>query len=130
MSKNLTETEPFTMEICADCLILEANGEIPESRPDLLADIATHTGDLEVTLGRMRTEDVVSQIHLQSVLSCPLGRHNSALDDFWDFWAECDCEDWDDAGFSMSSCDMCGSHLGGDRYYATVWIPTNEEMTT
>ncbi len=28
-------------------------------------------------------------------------------------------EDSDDAGFSWSPCDYCGSRLGGDRFHAT-----------
>jgi len=124
---NFTETtEPQTILICADCLILEANGELPEDRPDLLADIDTHTGDLQVTLGRMRTEDVVSDIHTEDT-GCPWRVSEETWDP--DLWGLCTCEDWDDSGFSWSSCEECGSHLGGDRYYATVWVPVPlEEM--
>lgn len=35
------------------------------------------------------------------------------------------CEDEcgsDEAGFSWSPCDGCGSHLGGDRFYVTRWF--------
>jgi hypothetical protein len=37
-------------------------------------------------------------------------------------WDENDPEPW----FSWSSCDCCGSTLGGNRQYAAVWLPTKE----
>ena len=127
MENITTDTEPHTMSICVDCLVWEANGDLPEDRPDYLSDLETHTGDLLVTLGRIRSEDVVQEIHLTSRLSCPW---DSFTDEDGDLWSSCDCEDWDEGHFSWSSCDECGSRLGGDRFYATVWIPiTNEETS-
>lgn len=34
---------------------------------------------------------------------------------------ECD-DDGTEGGFSWSSCDGCGSTLGGDRFHATQWV--------
>ena len=31
----------------------------------------------------------------------------------------------DDNGFSMDSCDHCGSRLGGDRFQAFAWLSNN-----
>lgn len=35
---------------------------------------------------------------------------------------ECECEQ---LGFSWSSCDGCGSPLGGDRHAMTLWGPAD-----
>lgn len=41
-----------------------------------------------------------------------------------------DPEDQDNLGFSWSSCDACNSHLGGDRYAASIWIESDKTITT
>jgi hypothetical protein len=90
---------------CVDCLMLLANGETPTEMSETetaeyLARVAQHTGERDVTLGRMLGED------------------------------GCECEDWDcdthhegceQNTFSSSPCDVCGSHLGGSRDAVTFW---------
>lgn len=36
--------------------------------------------------------------------------------------------DLDDRWFSWSSCDMCNSHLGGDRYEATAFTRSEDGL--
>jgi len=81
--------------ICTDCLMMLANGEGP-TEPTDHEPLALVAGD-EITLGILAEE------------------HNEGCVRSYD---QCECEN---LGFSMESCEGCGSPLGGDRYAATLW---------
>jgi hypothetical protein len=90
---------------CSDCLMLLANGETPPEMNETetaiwLAKIEARSDDSHVTIGRLLGED------------------------------SCDCTDWDtdhhryqceERTFSWSTCDVCGSALGGYRAAVTFW---------
>lgn len=91
--------ETYKMRICADCLGHLANGECGSCHQESGHDrepLSAVPADDNVTLGMFRED------------------HAADCDS-----DECGCED---LGFSWSSCDGCGSRLGGDRYAATGWI--------
>lgn len=52
------------------------------------------------------------------------GEHAALIDARWHgyYLALGAGDEDDDRGFSMRSCDGCGSHLGGDRFAATAWV--------
>lgn len=77
------------IEICVDCVMFTANGEVTGSQgEDLTAEHAAKMAEL--------WGDSVNHIH--DVTNAETGEH------------------W----FSWSSCDGCGSPLGGSRYPAVV----------
>lgn len=95
-------TEPFEtatelgypIDICTDCTYVIANGELP--------------GDSEHTLSEhVAAMDAAQEGSTGITLNMP------------------DYDDDPDGGvhFSWSSCDGCGSLLGGDRFPAVVWFP-------
>lgn len=102
-----TMRDHWNGQCCTDCLVYLANGETP---PEMTEDetaawlkrIATATAETKfVTLGRLVGED------------------------------GCDCTDRDTdehregcerTDFSWSSCDHCGSGLGGERHAITGWL--------
>ncbi len=105
--------EPHRLEICVDCLQILANGDLGGAEEDrtteeVVADMVEVWGDLlgQITLGRTQEEDETEEEYENSTQS--------------------EDEGW----FSMSSCEGCGSGLGGDRFYATAWLPIDEEITT
>jgi hypothetical protein len=92
---------------CSDCTMLLANGETPpewgeDETASWLAEIDRRAeGTEHATLGRLVSED------------------------------GCDCETWhsdqhrescERRDFSWSSCDVCGSTLGGSREAVTFWL--------
>lgn len=93
---------------CTDCLMLLANGdtsgnpycETEEAQEAWLALIEAKTQGCEMTLGMMREEHASD---------CDANETGS----------DCECETTD---FSMSSCDVCGSRLGGSRHAVTFWF--------
>lgn len=96
---------------CTDCTMLLANGEVPVDMNDAaieeyLDDIARRTGHLEVVLGGEHDDD------------CP-----NMVDGHWSGHTDCYCEHQE---FSWSSCDVCGSPLGGSRD-AVTFFETEEE---
>jgi ribosomal protein L37AE/L43A len=92
----MTKTETSTLWVCTDCVILLANGDMPPE-PTEYAPMALLAGQ-DVTHGSTEHE----------------GCDNVPK---W-IGAECDCEV---QTFSMSTCDGCGSPLGGERHAVTVW---------
>ena len=95
---------------CQDCLILLANGEDP---PDMSgaevaewhAAIDRRTEGAEITLGMLASE------HADD---CPVRETGDPCG------TECECES---VSFSWSSCDVCGSQLGGERGAVSYWEP-------
>lgn len=97
----MRDTEPTTVQwLCTCCFVLLVNGDGCQccDQDDLLKLF----GDMEVTPGMLAEH------------------HAEGCDPTADDYEECDCET---DPFSMSSCDGCGSNLGGARYAATGWIP-------
>ena len=97
----MTDKEPCTLEICVDCLMLLANGEVSDGEGNDLTD--AHAArmqavwrDTEITLG-----------------------HLSEPNDDGEY-------DEPEPWFSWSQCDGCRSNLGGDREYATAWVIPSE----
>ena len=97
-------TEPATISICADCVYFLAYGRLDGQTMDdnpgadvvHAAKMQAQWGDTEITPGCDST--------------CT---KHGAVDDRYD-----DPKPW----FSWSSCDGCGTTLGGDREYATAWL--------
>ncbi|MCP4307341.1 MAG: hypothetical protein GY788_21215 [bacterium] len=102
--------ETIELDVCADCLMFIANGDTPEPA---CCDSHHWSDDSD-------HEPVSADGWAVSNL------------DSWDGWnliaGGCECEHCaDDTGenpcegwFSWSSCEACGSSLGGDRYHATA----------
>lgn len=102
----------WDVRICVCCMLLLANGECcdgsddnaPCGTPERLATYETAGSDARayhITLGQVTDE-------------CGHDLHD-------DVQSEEHTENCERFGFSWSSCDTCGSSLGGDRYAATVW---------
>lgn len=92
--------------ICTDCVIWFANGETSgdwtqKERAEFLNRVRQHTEGCHITLGSVDCEHC--------------GRDARATDPDG---TEA-CEPW----FSWSSCDTCGSNLGGHREHAVAWLP-------
>lgn len=91
--------------VCTDCMVLLANGEPP-----------TEPTDCE-PLNLFRDNDGISRVSVGMTWAdhddeCP-NRQAEAL------VTECSCEH---DTFSCQHCDGCGSHLGGERFAATLWL--------
>ncbi len=136
--------DAHTIDVCTDCLLLLANGEIgegPRTAEEVGLAISEIWAGWDISIGRMKSEDVVAEIHTaggqphspcvylappQVLALIPEDFLTLALEDqlaaqLWDGWALCSCEDTAEGWFSWSSCEGCGSGLGGDRHYATAW---------
>ncbi len=110
MSETYTERdhdyESHRLEVCVDCLQILANGSLGgdeeyRTTEEVVADMARiWEGNLgQITLGRLQEEDETQE---------QFEENRDSEDEGW---------------FSMSRCDGCGSSLGGDRYFATAWLP-------
>lgn len=104
----MTITENHTTgHICVDCLMLEANGDLPPEmtkaeRAGYLTSIENHpNASLEMTLGHLHDSPDANCCH--------------AGEDCQD---DCDCTQ---NAFATMPCDMCGSHLAGYREDVTFW---------
>ena len=125
MSATYTERdhdyEPSRLEVCVDCLLILANGDLGGDEEDrtteeVVADITREWGGL---LGLV-TGDVLGQI--------TLGRIQEEDETETEFEENTQSED--EGWFSMSGCECCGSSLGGQRFYATAWLPIPTEENT
>jgi hypothetical protein len=93
--------EPTVVQwVCQCCMLVLANGECCAETHD--AEPMNKFDDIHATLGMLKEEHA----------------------DECDGEGACDCERKD---FSWSSCDGCGSILGGERHAVTGWIPKTEE---
>jgi hypothetical protein len=88
--------EPTTLAVCADCVSYLANGEVEDGMGHFIT--AEHAAKMHAVWGES--------------FDISLGR----LSDPGEEERE-ESESW----FSWQPCDGCGSHLGGDREYATAW---------
>lgn len=114
MNATTTEQQHTEMSVCRDCVMMLANGETDpewtdEQRAEFLARFeAGHEGLERVTLGSIECE------------YCGRDARQAARDAGKDDVEN--CEPW----FSHSSCDLCGSPLGGHRDHAVGWFPRTD----
>ncbi len=144
-------SEPcYPSKCCVDCLMYLANGETPndlteEETAEWLENFNRRTEGYEIILGKMyeyhecksnftvvttageyetfadsaedaREDHVFRSENSKVIAVIP---HELQTED------DCECEN---EGFSWSSCDVCGSNLGGDRYAVTFWkIKENQD---
>ena len=92
-----------SLDVCTDCLLLIANGDLPEDRPELNQEIDAQWGEVSTA-----TCDAHGAVHgsLRWDLVCG-GEHE---------------DPHGDSHFSWSGCESCGSRLGGDRHAATALL--------
>lgn len=95
--------ETYTIRVCQCCILCHANGE------------CCTEDHVHEPLGAIDAKDglamgLAAEEHSEE---CDVYKTGSHPVDY-----ECDCEHF---GFSWSSCDGCGSPLGGDRYAMTVF---------
>jgi hypothetical protein len=105
----MNTAETYQGWACVDCLFLLANGETPEGWTEeetqaWLAKIERRADGGDWELGGEHDDD------------CPNVDHETGQ---WLGNADCWCEHQE---FSWSSCDVCGSQLGGSRD-AVTWYP-------
>jgi len=108
----------FTIWVCTDCLMMEANGECGEN-PD--REPLNLLEGVEATLGLMADahhEDCdyrnsMAARETEELFGVPDGEERTDVYD-----CNLDCENDE---FSMSRCEGCGSPLGGSRHAMTVW---------
>src|SRR5690242_12921454 len=97
----MTKTAQGTLWVCVDCLMSEANGE----------EVKPHAGQPEPWALELDT-DVTAGLTWEE-------HHNPAeCEELFTNGGECYCETQE---FSWSSCDGCGSTLGGSRHAYTWW---------
>jgi len=97
----MVKTAQGTLWVCVDCLMSEANGEEITPR-DGQPEPWSREPDTDVTMGLAWSEH---QIPAQ-------------CEELFTTGGECYCETRE---FSWSSCDGCGSTLGGSRHAYTYW---------
>jgi hypothetical protein len=94
-----------TLWVCTDCMLMHCNGEcgeLPEGSPVPLCLLA----GTDTTMGMLLEE------HEEECPNRLAGREACREH-------ECDCET---RSFSWSSCEGCGSPLGGERHALTAWV--------
>lgn len=105
--------EILDLDVCQDCLLYLANGEVPEPMNDW------HWSDDPV--------DEEGNRDRYATAVFPRQWHPRNIDTRWDGWdligscAREDCRCVDNVGdYDWSHCDTCGSELEGNRYHATA----------
>lgn len=96
-----------TLWVCSDCMHSHANGETGNESPDREPWEALFAREPEgsfVTMGMPREEH-----------EC-----DWAEDPESEAWDTCECEL---SSFSWSTCEGCGSDLGGERHAFVLWSP-------
>lgn len=109
-----------TIWVCQDCIMHHANGECGSCHTDEghdrepmgLVDKPMSGYDM-VTMGRAWEE------HAEDCVFHGLSGPNISTPE-----SECDCETMT---FSWSSCEGCGSTLGGERHAMTLWFDDDDE---
>lgn len=98
-----TTQDTATLWVCYDCIAVAANGETESE--DLDREPLCELEGEDVTIGRMF--DLYEHNGfcglLESITGYPCGH--------------------EDREFSWSTCNGCGSTLGGSRHAMTVWLP-------
>jgi hypothetical protein len=101
--------------VCTDCLMLMANGDVGD-RGDISKLSEYQQSEDDAHLYNLPGDDGENNAN---------SRHAARMDAHWQGYhvvPACpeDCE----GEFSWSSCDGCGSTLGGDRHPAIAWKVT------
>lgn len=105
-----TDTETYESSCCTDCYMFVANGDAPLCDPETGEDFTEEGEAAWVANFQARNEGVY---WFPSSWPLPDGEE----------WSEedrdraIDCE----SQFSWSSCNLCRSSLGGDRYPVAGW---------
>ena len=108
-------TERYDLNICTDCLMMLANGDVGD-RGDI-GELTEYQQDADdAHLYNLPGDD---QEHNANSRHAALMEYHWPGADGWELYPSCpeDCE----GGFSWSSCNGCGSTLGGDRHPAVAW---------
>src|SRR2546430_1834848 len=95
------QPNPYIILVCQVCMLHHANGE--------WGDCYAEEGHDREPFNLYHPKDITMGL-LDELHDCILDRDGSAI--------ECGCEE---RGFSWSSCQGCGSTLGGSRYAFTAW---------
>lgn len=95
-----------TIWVCTDCLMVAANGELPDPEPE-----CEPWSKLE---GEFVTMGLVAEEHNED---CPNVDHETG-----EWLGIGDCTGCETQDFSWSNCEGCGSHLGGSRHAFTLWL--------
>ncbi len=107
-------SERHELNICTDCLMMLANGDVGD-RGDI-GELTEYQQDADdAHLYNLPGDDQWNNANT---------RHAARMNAHWpgeDGWelVPGDCEG--SCEFSWSSCDGCGSSLGGDRHHAVAW---------
>jgi hypothetical protein len=97
-------SDTCTIWVCQDCMLHHANGEC---------------GDCHTDEGHDREPWALESNRSKATMG--MFKEHHECDTRWSDWRErgCDCET---RNFSWSSCDGCGSTLGGERHAFTLWL--------
>lgn len=103
----------LTLSACLSCVQHFANGECGDCHNDPYREFRPHD---------------------HGATPCPTGvRINRMLDDYPGAWVACGCSCCDtedrEPWFSWSSCEVCGTALGGDREHVTLFVPDAPDRT-
>lgn len=105
-----------TIWVCVDCIMHHANGECGSCHTDEGHD-REPLGLVDKPMSGYDTvtAGMLNERHDESCLRfIRAGMRNGVPGDY-----ECDCETMT---FSWSSCEGCGSTLGGERHAMTLWF--------
>jgi len=87
--------------------------------------------EYEEKVGRFFEEEGIQNLS-GGCITCPDCGFNFLQEGISDLPIECGCgntkEMLDAPSFSWKPCDCCNSHLGGDRYHATGYNPSTDEI--
>lgn len=100
-------SDTCTIWVCVDCMLHHANGECGSCH----ADEGHDREPMGLVDRPMSGRDMVTMGMLDEQHDCIQDHDGSNI--------ECDCET---RSFSWSSCDGCGSTLGGERHAFTLWF--------
>jgi hypothetical protein len=123
-----TTSDGIACWCCTDCIMLFANGESPPGLDEDAvatwgAEIYRRTSGYTVTCGGDHGDDCPNVEHLcvltgedwEDPEDCTTHDHEVGK---WIGNTDCQCEEME---FSWSSCDTCGSGLGGSRHAVTLF---------
>jgi hypothetical protein len=118
------DTPSDTLWVCQCCMLASANGECCQDHARDESERVTepgnfYTGPIQPTpmpwarYADREGHETMGLLNSEHDEDCDVFKTGIRPDDY-----ECDCETRD---FSWSSCDGCGSSLGGERYAFTWW---------
>lgn len=134
MNTTTTTTDTYELEGCTDCLMLIANGdtsgnsrcETEEGEASYLADVERQTGGLHLCptswpYDERQADDSDAWRVFTEPESFRLDEDGTGVVQY--DWTEDDRYYGADveSRFTMNGCEICGSHLGGDRHAFAGW---------